>query len=387
MSTSFLVSTRDKSQVEWLQNSLAALGQVVEAEGGVEELTRLTDLMQVPVAFISVDRHQQMQQCALIESLLEVRPMVAVVAIGDGYDSELVISAMRAGARDFITVGQRGSEVQGLVRRQLTRLPQPAQLGGAHADVVVVYGAQADVDASLLATHLALGLAETSDDEVLLIDIGLPAGESKAVLGLECTFHFSDAVRNLRRLDAGVIDSAFAHHDSGLALLPLDDEAFQLDRVNSAELFLLLGNLKQHFSRLVINLTGQRDSGTVRTLVSGANKVLWYADQSVSGNRRSLNLLQQWRQEGVKLDQASLLVDRYIANVAPDANALAKTFAMPLGGSFALSPKERLECRNRGKDLFALAPSDALTKALDKLVRECGGAMLHKRSFWQRLRG
>lgn len=387
MSMSFLVSTRDKSQVEWLQSSLVALGQVVEADGGVEELSRLADLMQVSVVFVAVDRHQQVQQCALIESLLEARPMVAVIAIGDGYDSDLVLGAMRAGARDFITVGQRSSEVQGLVRRQLNRLPRPTQLTDSQAEVLVVFGAQHDPDASLIATHLAVGLAEASDDPVLLIDLGLPSGESKALLGLECTFHFADAIRNLRRLDAGVIESAFCHHDSGLTLLPLDDEPFLLDRINSAELFLLFGTFKSHFGKVVVNLTGQRDSSILRSIVSGADRIFWHVDQSVAGNRRSLNLLQAWRQEGVKLNQASLVVDRYISNVAPDASTLAKTFDMPLASSFPMSAKERLECRNRGRDLFDLAPGDALSKALDKLVRDAGGANTRKRSFWQRLRG
>ncbi len=58
-----------------------------------------------------------MTQSALIESALEAKPMLAIVALGDGMDNQLVLNAMRAGARDFVAYGSRSSEVAGLVRR------------------------------------------------------------------------------------------------------------------------------------------------------------------------------------------------------------------------------------------------------------------------------
>src|SRR5690606_10748583 len=324
MTSNFLLCSSDDSQMEWLQSSLASMGQVVRTGTNLEELMRLVDMMSVPIVFFSVQRQHQVQQCGLIEGLLEQRPMVTVVAVVDGYDSELVISSMRAGARDFITVGQRSSEVAGLARRHLTKLPQLPAHSGDQASVGVLYGSQADPDASLLMTHLALDLTRCGE-EVLLIDLGLPAGESKGILGLDSNFHFSDAVRNLRRLDATVIESAFSRHSSGLTVLSLNDEPFALENMNSAELFLLLGSLKPHFGRILINLCGQPDSSVVRTLVNGANKLLIHVDQSVSGNRRCLATLKTWGEQGIKLDHAMLVVDRYIDGVVPDDNTLEKS--------------------------------------------------------------
>lgn len=383
--TTFLLCTREDPELEWLQSALSAMGQVLRVNDTLEELVRLVDVMSVSVVFIGIDRHQQVQQCALIESLLGARPLVAVMAIGDGYDSDLVIAAMRAGARDFVTIGLRSSEVQGLVRRQLTRLPQLPQQS-TQAALTVLCGAQPDVDATLVATHLALELAEEGSS-TLLVDLGQPVGESKAILGLECTFHFEDAMRNLRRIDASVIDSAFTQHGSGLRLLSLSDELYPLAQANSAELFLLLSSLKQHFSQIVFNLCGQPDGTLVRALVGSANHLFWHADQSVPCSRRGLLLLQRWRSDGVKLERAELLVDRYLPKQVPNAASLAKTFDMPLAASFPLSAPLRLECRNQGEPLYELAAGDALTKALAKLAQGIGRGTGRPRNFWQRLRG
>ncbi|MGJ8690527.1 MAG: AAA family ATPase [Gammaproteobacteria bacterium] len=385
MRNSFLLCTKEESQLEWLQSALVSLGQVVKTEDNLEELMRLVDLMTVSLVFVSIDRQHQAHQCVLIESLLDERPMVAVIAIGDGYDSDLVISSMRAGARDFITVGQRGIEVVGLARRQLTRLPSLPQ-GGAQASVTVLYGAQADPDSSLVATHIALHLA-TDCAEVLLIDIGLPSGESEAILGIESTFFFDDALRNLRRLDSSVIESAFSRHESGLTVLCLGDEPCLLNKVNSAELFLLLGSLKQHFKKIVINLSGERDGSFVRALISASEQVLWYADQSVPGSRRNLTLLRKWRQDNVRLDHASLVVDRYSNDVAPSAETLSKTFAIPLLVTLPPSAKERLQCRNQGKNLFQSRVRSSLSKALLKLTSSLTVGNNLQRGFWEKIRG
>ena len=384
MENTFLASIRDELEIEWLQSSLGSLGSVIKADNNFDDLLRLAELMNVALVFIDIDRHNQVQQCALIESLIEARPLVGVVAVGDGYDSELVISAMRAGARDFITSGLRGSEVQGLVRRLITRLPQlpnrPQQ-----AAVTLIYGAQPDVDASLIATHLGLALADKGC-ATLLMDIGIPSGESKAILGLECTFHFDDALRNLRRLDSSVIETAFARHESGLGILPLADDLFFLESCNSAEIFLLLGSLRQHFSHIVINACGQRDSDLVRTLVSSAENFYWYCDQSVSCNRRNLALLQRWRSDGVKLDHARLLVDRYHEKLAPDAATLARSLELPLAATFPLSSALRLDSRNQGRSLFDLAPRDALSKAFFKLSQAMGAGARKNTGILRRLR-
>src|SRR5690606_3728229 len=132
---------------------------------------------------------------------------LVVVGVGDGFDTQLVLAAMRAGARDFISYGLRASEVLGLVRRLTRRLPQlpvRSELG----QLWVLYGAQPDVDAAWVTAHLALA-AQQQGDATLFVDLGLPQGESLDLLAVEAKFSFGDALRNLRRLDSNLIGTAF----------------------------------------------------------------------------------------------------------------------------------------------------------------------------------
>lgn len=366
LSQTFLALTRNNTDLEWLQGALAPLGQVVGAgTSSLDELLALIDVTFASLIFVGLDREKVVSQCALIEGALEAKPMLAIVALGDGMDNQLVLNAMRAGARDFVAYGSRSSEVAGLVRRLSKRLPAAtpsAELSG----LTVLFGAQCNADGALLASHLGL-VVQKKDQRTLLLDLGIPRGDGLALLGLESTFFFGDALRHLRRLDSTLIDSAFTKTPSGLRVLAHGDADEALAQTSAAELYMLLSALRHHFQHIVVNLTGQPDGEALRTFVIHCDKLLWYTDQSVLDCRRNLDVLGLWRAKGMKLEHAGLLVDRYLRGVAPDAEALAKTFGLPILASLPMSAELRINAKNQGSTLFDLAPRDALSAGLRKL--------------------
>ncbi len=366
LSQTFLALTRNSADLEWLQGALAPVGQVLSAgRGTLDELLALVEVTGAGLLFIGLDRENLVAQSALIESALDAKPMLAVVALGDGLDNHLVLNAMRAGARDFVAYGSRSSEVVGLVRRLNKHLPSALphrQLG----KLTALFCRQQDADATFLATHLALAVQQTGQ-QTLLLDLGLPHGDSLDLLSLETSFQFADALGNLRRLDRALIDSAFCVHASGLRLLVLSAAGETLEHASAAELYLLLGALRQHFQHIVVNLAGQPDSEALRLLVSNSDQLLWCADQSVPNCRRNLALLSQWREHGVKLGHASLLIDRYLRGVAPNDRALSKAFDLPVIETLPLSAVVRINAKNQGRSLFEVAPRERLSQRLKGL--------------------
>ena len=391
LSQTFLAITRNSTDLEWLQGALAPLGQVVSAgAGSLDELLALVDVTFASLVFVGLDRDHVVAQSALIEGALEAKPMLAIVALGDGMDNQLVLNAMRAGARDFVAYGSRSSEVAGLVRRLSKRLPAVtpnAQLGG----LTVLYSIQNNADGALLANHMAL-VVQKSGQQTLLLDLGLPRGDSLALLGLESSFHFGDALRHLRRLDATLIDSAFTSAEAGLRILAYASSDEPLDSTSAAELYMLLSALRQHFQHIVVNLTGQSDSEALRTFVSHCDKLIWYTDQNVLNCRRNLAVLNLWREKGMKLDHARLLVDGYLSSVAPDAETLGKTFNLEVIAVLAANAEVRLNAKNQGVSLFELAPREKLTQSLrtlgERLAKRSEGLVKPKVVTWfDRLRG
>ena len=262
LSQTFLALTRNNTDLEWLQGALAPLGQVVGVgTSSLDELLALIDVTFAGLVFVGLDREKVVSQCALIEGLLEAKPMLAVVALGDGMDNQLVLNAMRAGARDFVAYGSRSSEVAGLVRRLSKRLPPVtpnAELGG----LTVLFSAQCNADGALLACHLGL-VVQKQDQKTLFLDLGLPRGDGLTQLGLESSFFFGDALRHLRRLDSTLIDSAFTKTSEGLRILVHSDNDEPLEQTSAAEATSLLTEM----------LTVLRAPGPVEASAGAADKI------------------------------------------------------------------------------------------------------------------
>ncbi len=197
--------------------------------------------------------------------------------------------------------------------------------------------------------------------------MGVPRGDSLLLLGLESTFSFGDALRHLRRLDATLIDSAFTTSESGLRILAYAEADDHLEQSSAAELYMLLSALRQHFParyRQPRGPTGQRSTALAgQSLRSTA--VVHRSERS--GCRRNLTVLNNWREKGMKMQHASLLVDRYLRSVAPNSETLGKTFGLPVLAVLPLAAELRLNAKNQGITLFELASRDALCTGVRRL--------------------
>jgi pilus assembly protein CpaE len=183
----------------------------------------------------------------------------------------------------------------------------------------VLYGAQRNADGALLTTHLAQ-VVQKSGQQTLLLDLGLPRGDSLALLGLESSFHFGDALRHLRRLDATLIDSAFTR-----AKGPAHSRLRRQRRAAGADQRRRAVHAAQRLAPALpahrVNLTGQADSEALRT-VSHCDKLILVHRSEHPRLPAQPGSAQPVARKGMKLDHAACW-STLLARVAPDADALA----------------------------------------------------------------
>jgi pilus assembly protein CpaE len=76
--------------------------------------------------------------------------------------------------------------------------------------------------------------------------------------------------------------------------------------------------------------------------------------------------------------------------VAPDSDALGKSFGMEIIAILAYSPEVRLNAKNQGVTLFELAPREVLTQSLRTLgerLAKRSESLAKPKSWFSRLRG
>lgn len=375
MSQHFLLITHNKDVAHWVQTTLQDEAEIVMADSdNLERVVQLIDAVHARVVLCELQGSRLSQDASFMEGLTAAKPLLPVIALAETADRQSVLTALRSGARDFISPDMRPGEVISLVRRAAQREVSDPQRGngGSEGAMTAVASARPGGDTTMFALHLALALQEQAPkDEILLLDLGVPAGDSLQYLGIEPTYTFVDAIRSLRRLDETLINTAFPKHETGLRILAMPEDALEMSRITSADLYVLLSALKRHFRQIVVNLGGVPASEFLYVLLGRTDRTLLLVEQSVPSCKQNRNLLQKLRD--AKVDkmgsgQISLVVDRYLPSVPPDAETIAKGFGIPLLSTLPSSGMARLTMMNSGESLFTSAPRDPYTVAIRKIA-------------------
>lgn len=370
---SYISITKTPECQRWLTQAMADAGEVVPADSpSIERVLQLSDAIGASAIFVQLAPADYRQEISLIEGLLAAKPFLPVLVVSDDVDQNLLLASMRVGARDFIKIGTRASEVLALVKRIV---PKDAGLLSAQADVggriTAVVSARPGSDAPMLALHLALAMQES--EPTLLLDLGVPHGDAMLYLGLKASYSFIDAVRSLRRIDSTLIQTGFGRHKSGLSVLSMPEEPWTGAQFTSADVYVLLRTLRRHFSHIVVNLGGVARSEFLTLLLANVDQVIVLIEQSVPSCRQNLQLLKHLHDEKISMEHAGLVVDRYLPRMPPDAQSIAQSFGLPLLGTLAPSGMARLATMNSGESMFDLSPGDSYSLSVRKLAQQVIG--------------
>ena len=145
----------------------------------------------------------------------EVRD-AAIFAVGSMSQPQVIVSAMRSGAREFI---ERPTTTTDLLEAfvRLTAAQRKVDREGPRGKVFTVVNAKGGSGATTTAVNLALAL-HSAHGNVALVDIA-PLGHAALHMNLKPQFTVADAIRNLHRLDSSLLESFMTRHSGGLQLL------------------------------------------------------------------------------------------------------------------------------------------------------------------------
>ena len=171
-------------------------------------------------------------------------------------DPELLIQALRVGAKEFFPQPIQNEEVKAALLKLKDRRGK-GQFEGEkrkHGRIIDVIGSKGGVGNTTLAVNLAASLIETPGSPlVALIDMNLLFGEIPIFLNIESVFNWGEIARNISRLDATYLMSILSKHSSGVYVLP---SPTGLDGVNVATpeiIEKLLGLMRNVFDYIVID--------------------------------------------------------------------------------------------------------------------------------------
>jgi pilus assembly protein CpaE len=240
-----------------------------------------------------------------IELLHQELPDSAVFAIGTLSQPQVIVNAMRAGAREFI---ERPTTTTDLLEAfvRLTAAQRRTRQEGPRGKVFSVVNAKGGSGATTVAVNLALAL-QSAHGHTALVDLA-PLGHAALHLNVKPLFNVADATRNLHRMDGSLLDSFMTRHGGGLQLLAGTNIPAVVEH-SSAEFVKLFDMMVTHYRYVVVDASTRFDAAT-RLIANLSEKVLLVACTDVA-SLWSAARVQQYLGESVNRERVGLVLNRF----------------------------------------------------------------------------
>ncbi|MGH8461761.1 MAG: AAA family ATPase [Stenotrophobium sp.] len=364
MKTQAAVVANDPAYVNWLRNTAEGVEFTQVQPMDVEDLIgRVQALGSVDIVFFEFEAGIAAQRASLVERFLDRMPELPVAGVGADNNPDMVLAAMRAGARDFFVLRRDDANVAALLGKLLRR---SAQAGGGNAarkpgKLFAVMSGNPTAAIAYTAEHLALAFVENlkrGAERVLLVDVACPAGAAAIFLNLNQPYGVLDAINDVYRCDQTLVDTAFPKHASGLYVLSLPEDLIGAPPINVEELLKLLQVLRGLFSHIVVAFDGHLPLAGMTGIIGQADRTLLLTDQSIINSRHNKYLLRALRLDDCSLDRAALVVNGYHRRQGLEPQNLAEILDLPLLATLGGERMNHIQAMNSGEPMFTVAAKD-----------------------------
>jgi len=244
-----------------------------------------------------------------IERLRAGHPNVAIFAVAQTTEPDLILQAMRAGANEFFSWPVPEEAFHGAIRRTAARRETSQGAARQPSQTLVFFGAKGGAGTTTVAVNAAVELARVSKRPTLILDLKPCFGEVGLFLGMRPRFTVLDAIDNLHRLDRDFLRELVAKHKSELEILAGSEQA---DRPSAAdggaieELFRVLGRA---YDFIVVDAGNTINSSIIGALYA-ADSLFVVVNPDVPSVRNAQRMIDRVRQLGVGGERVRVLLNR-----------------------------------------------------------------------------
>ncbi len=304
----------------------------------------------------------------LVAKVAENSPNCAVLVVSSSTDGNLILQAMRAGAKEFLTQPVRIEDLLAALGRISERRFGRGERRSRGSQVIAVAGAIGGVGTTSIAVNLGCVLAKDPKNSVALVDLDLCLGDADVFLDTIPDYTLVDVAQNVTRLDFTLLKRSLTKHSSGLFLLPRPVQLEDISLITPEDLQRVIGLLKATFTHLVIDLS-KSYSPIDMVALEAANHVLLVTQLDLPCLRNVVRLMMSFAEMKGMAEKVKVVVNR----VGLDTGQITLKKAQETMGRdiFWQLPNDyrtMIDVRNNGVPLIEQAPKAGITQSIVSLA-------------------
>ncbi|NLX23742.1 MAG: MinD/ParA family protein [Phycisphaerae bacterium] len=305
--------------------------------------------------------------------LASTRPDLAVFVISASTDPQHILTAMRAGVREFITKPIDRELLASAIGKVAVAATTSQEVG----TLVSVMGTIGGAGASMLAANLAVELASFATAKpVAVVDLDFRYGQLATMLDLQADYTIADLCDTPEQLDVPMVQRAMVKHATGVHLLARPNHFAQADQITAAHCASVLSSLQQMYEYVVVDGPVRFDPGGLAVL-DLADINIFVMQLLVTSVRNVHRMFTGLRDGGYNLDRFRLVCNRAGQESGHlEVPQIEKTLGKKVAYEIPDDWKTVSSAINIGSPLSEIAPKSRVRAA----IREIAQTIAHEQT-------
>ena len=248
----------------------------------------------------------------VIEKILHIQNVTKFIVTASSYDTDSIIKAMRAGAREFLP--------KPIIKEDFIKTFEKLQeqIYGSdkttNCKVITLFSNKGGIGKTSIATNLALEIANITNEKVALVDMNFQLGDIATFMDVKPSFDISYVVQNLNGTDDSFLLSTLDRYkDTNLYILADPPYMEQAKDITPEQISKLFDALRQTFSYVIVD-TSNVFYGKTITVLDNTDFIMLVTIVNIPAIRNCQRCLDIFDRLGYDKDKTKIVVNRYMEN-------------------------------------------------------------------------
>ena len=349
-------------------NYLAQVPDINITQEFNDVLTAMNFIIESRPNLIIVDISQKTQMALdIIVKISNQLKNSKIIVLSYDMSPEIVIKALRAGAREFLTKPLIEAEFVQSVEKLKDLI-----LGNINdttkCKVITTFSNKGGIGKTAIATNLAVEIANMTKERVALVDLNMQMGDVTTFLDLNPSFDTAYVINNLERIDEGFLLSTLEkYHNSSLYVLADPPDLEQAEVITSDNITTLINVLRNVFSYIIIDTTASFDGKTI-TALDNSDLVLLITIVNLPSVRNCQRCFDLFKRLGYAKDKIKIIVNRYMENDEIKAEDVEEVLGHPVYFKIPNNYFTIINAINKGLPVCEINPHSNIAKSFRELA-------------------
>ena len=235
-----------------------------------------------------------------------------VVALSNRASADVIIKALRSGAKEFIAKPVIKTEFVEIFKSIIKDINSEETKDTCK--IISTFSNKGGIGKTSIAVNLAVELAQMSKEKVALIDLNLQLGDVATFLDMTPPFAMDYIADNINNLDEDELLKAMTRYKNTSLYVIADPLNIDKSKdITAEQIKNILTALKKTFSYIVIDIGTNIDSKTI-TALDFSDLILLIAIVNLPAIRSTQRCMELFDKLGYNADKIKLVLNRYMEN-------------------------------------------------------------------------